>query len=56
MSTRHVSEADRVRAALAVIPAEDYTTWIGMAFAVKAGLGEDGCLTEEVGPRHGAWA
>ncbi|WP_118181182.1 PriCT-2 domain-containing protein [Paraburkholderia phosphatilytica] len=42
MSTRHVSEADRVRAALAVIPAEDYTTWIGMAFAVKAGLGEDG--------------
>ncbi|TDN67164.1 PriCT-2 domain-containing protein [Paraburkholderia sp. BL10I2N1] len=42
MSTRYISEADRVRAALAVIPAEDYATWLDMAFAVKHGLGEAG--------------
>ena len=42
MSARHVDESDRVRAALAVIPAEDYATWVDMAFAVKQGLGETG--------------
>ncbi|WP_175768833.1 PriCT-2 domain-containing protein [Burkholderia cenocepacia] len=42
MSVAYISEADRVRAALAAIPADDYTTWVDMAFAVKHGLGEAG--------------
>ena len=42
MSVAFVSEADRVRAALATIPADDYTTWVDMAFAVKHGLGDAG--------------
>lgn len=42
MSVAYISEADRVRAALAAIPAGDYTTWVDMAFAVKHGLGEAG--------------
>ena len=36
------AESDRVRAALSVIPAEDYKTWVDMAFAIKNGLGEAG--------------
>lgn len=42
MSVAYISEADRVRTALATIPADDYTTWVDMAFAVKHGLGEAG--------------
>lgn len=42
MSTPHLDETARVRAALAVIPAEDYGTWVDMAFALKHGLGEAG--------------
>lgn len=42
MSAAVYSERDRVRMALSVIPAEDYTTWVEMAFAVKSGLGEAG--------------
>jgi hypothetical protein len=42
MSVAYISEADRVRAALAAIPAGDYSTWVDMAFAVKHGLGEAG--------------
>ncbi|WP_028221005.1 PriCT-2 domain-containing protein [Paraburkholderia oxyphila] len=42
MSTPHADETARVRAALAVIPAEDYGTWVDMAFALKHGLGDAG--------------
>ena len=42
MSVAYINEADRVRAALATIPADGYTTWVDMAFAVKHGLGEAG--------------
>jgi putative DNA primase/helicase len=42
MSIPHVDETSRVRAALAVIPAEDYGTWVDMAFALKHGLGDAG--------------
>lgn len=42
MSTPHVDETARIRAALAVIPAEDYGTWVDMAFALKHGLGDAG--------------
>lgn len=42
MSTPHVDETARVRAALAMIPAEDYGTWVDMAFALKHGLGDAG--------------
>jgi len=42
MSAPYASEEDRVRAALAMIPAEDYTTWIDMAFAIKNGFGDAG--------------
>ncbi len=42
MSARYTGDAERVRAALAVIPAHDYITWVDMAFAVKHGLGEAG--------------
>ncbi len=42
MSTPQVDETARVRAALAVIPAEDYGTWVDMAFALKHGLGDAG--------------
>jgi putative DNA primase/helicase len=37
-----VDETARVRAALAVIPAEDYGMWVDMAFALKHGLGDAG--------------
>jgi len=42
MSVEFASEAERLRAALATIPAHDYTTWVDMAFAVKQGLGDAG--------------
>jgi putative DNA primase/helicase len=42
MNTSHVDETARVRAALAVIPADDYGTWVDMAFALKHGLGDAG--------------
>lgn len=42
MNAPYVDETDRVRAALAVIPADDYATWVDMAFAVKQGLGDAG--------------
>ncbi|PTB19074.1 DNA replication protein [Trinickia symbiotica] len=42
MSQPYVDESVRVRAALAVIPADDYGTWVDMAFALKNGLGDAG--------------
>ena len=42
MNTPHVDEAARTRAALAMIPADDYGTWVDMAFALKQGFGDDG--------------
>ncbi|MEX3916415.1 PriCT-2 domain-containing protein [Paraburkholderia sp. BR10872] len=42
MNARYVSEEERARAALATIPAEDYSTWVDMAFALKQGFGEAG--------------
>ena len=42
MSQPYVDETTRVRAALAVIPADDYGMWVDMAFALKNGLGEAG--------------
>jgi len=42
MNTRYLSEEERARAALALIPAEDYMTWVDMAFALKQGFGEAG--------------
>ncbi|WP_421375205.1 PriCT-2 domain-containing protein [Paraburkholderia sp. DD10] len=42
MNASHVDEAVRARAALAVIPADDYGTWVDMAFALKQGFGDEG--------------
>lgn len=42
MTTSEVHDADRARAALAVIPADDYETWVDMAFALKQGFGDEG--------------
>ncbi|WP_321958318.1 PriCT-2 domain-containing protein [Burkholderia cenocepacia] len=42
MTTPYVQDADRARAALAVIPADDYETWVDMAFALKQGFGDEG--------------
>lgn len=42
MTAPYVNEADRARAALAVIPADDYETWVDMAFALKQGFGDEG--------------
>ncbi|POM13985.1 DNA replication primase [Burkholderia cepacia] len=42
MTTPYVRDADRARAALAVIPADDYQTWVDMAFALKQGFGDEG--------------
>jgi len=42
MTTPSVDEAARARAALAVIPSENYTTWVDMAFALKQGFGDAG--------------
>jgi len=42
MNTRYLSEEERARVALAMIPAEDYATWVDMAFALKQGFGEAG--------------
>ncbi|RQS25603.1 DNA replication protein [Burkholderia sp. Bp8992] len=42
MTTPYVNDADRARAALAVIPADDYETWVDMAFALKQGFGDEG--------------
>ncbi|WP_213762418.1 PriCT-2 domain-containing protein [Caballeronia sp. dw_19] len=42
MSTAYVNETARVRAALAVIPADDYDKWVDMAFALKHGFGDAG--------------
>ncbi|MEM5343671.1 PriCT-2 domain-containing protein [Paraburkholderia azotifigens] len=42
MTTPYVNDVDRARAALAVIPADDYETWVDMAFALKQGFGDEG--------------
>lgn len=42
MNTRYLSEEERARAALAMIPAGDYSTWVDMAFALKQGFGDAG--------------
>lgn len=42
MNAPYVDETNRVRAALAVIPADDYATWVDMAFAVRQGLSDAG--------------
>ncbi|MFL9989186.1 PriCT-2 domain-containing protein [Paraburkholderia sediminicola] len=42
MSAPYVDETARVRAALAVIPADEYVTWVDMAFALKQGFGDAG--------------
>ena len=42
MTTPYGGDADRARAALAVIPADDYETWVDMAFALKQGFGDEG--------------
>ena len=42
MNAPYVDETNRVRAALAMIPADDYATWVDMAFAVRQGLGNAG--------------
>ena len=42
MTKPYVHDADRARAALAVIPADDYETWVDMAFALKQGFGDEG--------------
>ncbi|MFT4507191.1 PriCT-2 domain-containing protein [Caballeronia sp. 15711] len=42
MSSVNVDETARVRAALSVIPADDYNTWVDMAFALKHGFGDAG--------------
>jgi putative DNA primase/helicase len=42
MSTVNMDEIARVRAALSVIPADDYNTWVDMAFALKHGFGDAG--------------
>lgn len=42
MSLPYMDEMTRVRAALAVIPADDYGTWVDMAFALKSGFGDAG--------------
>jgi len=42
MTAPYVDEANRARAALAVIPADDYETWVDMAFALKQGFGDEG--------------
>ncbi|AJY09099.1 MULTISPECIES: PriCT-2 domain-containing protein [Burkholderia] len=42
MTTPYVHDVDRARAALAVIPADDYGTWVDMAFALKQGFGDEG--------------
>jgi len=42
MSSVNVDETARVRAALSVIPAHDYGTWVDMAFALKHGFGDAG--------------
>ncbi|WP_343666722.1 PriCT-2 domain-containing protein [Paraburkholderia tropica] len=42
MSTPYVNEAERARAALAAIPADDYGIWVDMAFALKHGFGDEG--------------
>ena len=42
MTTLYGHDADRARAALAVIPADDYETWVDMAFALKQGFGDEG--------------
>ena len=42
MNSVNVDEIARVRAALSVIPADDYNTWVDMAFALKHGFGDAG--------------
>jgi putative DNA primase/helicase len=42
MTAPFVNEAERARAALATIPADDYETWVDMAFALKQGFGDEG--------------
>lgn len=42
MTAPYVNDAERARAALAVIPADDYGIWVDMAFALKQGFGDEG--------------
>lgn len=42
MNQPYVDETARVRAALGMIPADDYGTWVDMAFALKNGMGDAG--------------
>jgi len=42
MTVPYVNDAERARAALAVIPADDYGIWVDMAFALKHGFGDEG--------------
>lgn len=42
MTVPYVDEANRARAALAAIPADNDETWVDMAFALKQGSGEEG--------------
>lgn len=42
MSPPYGDEAARARAALAVVPADEYVTWVDMAFALKHGFGDAG--------------
>jgi putative DNA primase/helicase len=42
MNSPQIDEAARARAALAVIPADEYGTWVDMAFALKQGFGDEG--------------
>jgi putative DNA primase/helicase len=42
MTAPYVNEAERARAALAAIPADDYGIWVDMAFALKQGFGDEG--------------
>lgn len=42
MSAAWMDEIARARAALAAIPADDYGTWVDMAFALRHGFGDAG--------------
>lgn len=42
MTAPYLNETERARAALAAIPADDYETWVDMAFALKHGFGDEG--------------
>jgi putative DNA primase/helicase len=42
MTAPFVNDAERARAALSAIPADDYEIWVDMAFALKQGFGDEG--------------